>query len=153
MRSALQSCNIAPDILGQNRSGLPLRNSKSQFGTEKIDLDDNVDHWLKQYARFDRERDDLRRLGFRSRSLCFITGGESVRLDDWADTEEASIWRQNCKAMGAIIQDLPEDQRMAISIVYLGIRNTPRHTEDALIGLLQTAEPALIAAMRKKNVI
>ena len=120
--------------------------------TPPSDIDEQVDYWLKQFARFDRINDEVKRLGYPSRSPCFIGGGETARFDDWASTEEESIWKTNCRAMEAIVLGLPEVDRMVIEIIYLGRRNIWDYDQDMLISTLKSAEPEILVAMRKRNI-
>lgn len=130
---------------------------------ERPNLDDRVNFWLIQWARFCRIDDTD--LGYPSTSSPFIGGGESQRADDWLDGETEKVWIKNCQAMNALIDDLPRIQELVIRKVYLGenlifrerIFEPVRHNTAAYLDLINVilgqASQRLIPGMNDRDIL
>lgn len=112
-------------------------------------LPERVDHWLLQWGRYMRHEGS--RLGYPHKSLCFSTGGESQRWDNWAEDEETKGWQRNVVSMNVLINDLPPAQRLAVNHVYLG--TTVKFPRDNLIDLIQMAAHSLLIGMEGKGIV
>lgn len=112
-----------------------------------------VDFWLNLWARSCRPKaSDLARLGFPDHSQPFIGGGESQRAEDWDDDEWRKTVARNCKAMDALIADLPPAQCAAVRNVYAG-ENFFRYPRNNLCALLESASNILLVGMNARAVI
>lgn len=82
------------------------------------DIPDLVEYWLDQWAIWSQR--DNPRLGYPSRSLGLVTGGESRRFDDWAEDQEKATHGQNCLAVDVVVRGLPDLQKQWICGIWLG---------------------------------
>ena len=111
-------------------------------------IDQRVDYWLIQWARWIRQYRP--NLGYPTRSPGLITGGESQRWDDYDEDSTRDAWQTNCEALDTLIADLPPSQGAAIRSVYIGeVWRFPRHN---MLAQLEHAADSLIQSMDKRGV-
>lgn len=112
-------------------------------------LSDRVNYWLTEWARWMRRPEQ--KLGYPKRTLGLVGGGESQRWDDWAWEGESEAWERNCRAIDALIQDLPVAQNCAIQHLYLG--TVWRFPRDNASELLNRAEAELLRGMNARAIL
>jgi hypothetical protein len=111
-------------------------------------IPDRVDYWLIQWARYCRHYRP--NLGYPSKALGLVSGGESRRGEDVDLDFAEQAQKVNCQALDALVDSLPPSQCAAVRSVYLGeVWRFPRENQ---IALLQAAAETLIKGMDRRGV-
>ncbi len=117
--------------------------------SETVEDYERVDHWLNQWSKW--MRGARTKLGYPSKAVPFIGGGESQRTAEWEEDAQESIWLTNCRAMDALIDSLPPTWGCAVHHIYLGaVYRFPR--EDVL-SLLAKAMGQLREGMNERAIL
>lgn len=133
-----------------------MENTKEKLKhLEATSLDEDVNYWLTQWAKWSRKDDH--KLGYPKKSVLLSSGGASQRWDDWAESEEQSLHERNCGIMNTLINDLPDLQAAAVRATYLNEKPRKFVVIDNrwrdIPSLLEQAAHSLIVGMRKSGVI